>query len=62
MVASDHPEVIEEMWRLIDTDALYYEETADSGFIDNYGDALYEEYESGLVEAGVRTGVTQSGT
>ena len=28
--------------------------------IDNYGAALCEEEDSGLVEAGVRTGITQS--
>ena len=62
MVASEHPEVIERGWRLIATDALNSEEAAEDGYIDNNGTALYEEDDIGLGEAGLRTGVTQSGT
>ena len=62
MVASEHPEVIEGRWRLIAIYVLEYEEAADDVSIDNNGAASYEEKESGLGEAGVRTGVTQSGT
>ena len=61
MVASEHPEVIEGRWRLIAMDVLYFEEATEDVSIDNYGADLYEEEESGPGEAGVRTGVTQSG-
>ena len=59
MVASEHPEVID--WRqwLVDTDVLDPEEAAEDGSIDGYGTAQYEEYDSGQVEAGVSTGVTE---
>ena len=60
--ASENPEVIERGWRLIDTDSLESDEAAEDGSIDNYGTALGEEDESGSGEAGLRTGVTQSGT
>ena len=48
--------------RLIARDILESEDVDEDGSIDNYGATLDEEYESGLVEAGVRTNVTQSGT
>ena len=38
------------------------EEAAEDCSIDNHGDDLYEEDDSGSVEAGVRKCVTQSGT
>ena len=62
MVASEHPEVIEGRRSLIATNVIDSEEAAEDGSIDNYGAAFDEEDESGLGEAGVRTGVTQSGT
>ena len=61
MVASD-PEAIEGRRRLIAVDVLEYKEADEDVFIDNYGAASDEYVDSGLVEAGVRTGVTQSGT
>ena len=45
--------------QLISTVVLDSGEAAEGGSIDNYGDTLGEEDESGLVEAGVITGVTQ---
>ena len=62
MVTSEHPEVIEGGLRLISTDVLEYEDAAEDGSIDNYGAALDEDYDSGSGEAGVRRGITQSGT
>ena len=56
MVASEHSGVIEGRQRLIYTDVLDSDE-ASNGAADSY-----EEDESGLGEAGARTGVTQSGT
>ena len=41
-------------------DVLDSEESAEGGSIDNDGADSYEEDESGLGEADVRTGVTQS--
>ena len=61
MVTSEHPEVIEGRRRLIATYFLDSEEAAEDGSIDNDGAASDEEEESGLGEAGVRTGVTQLG-
>ena len=61
MVASEHPEVVEGRQWLIATDVIESEETVQYGSIDNYGATSDEEDESGLGEAGVRTGVTQSG-
>ena len=51
VVASDNPGVVEGRLWLISMDIFDSEVENDDGFIDNYGDALYEEYESGLVEA-----------
>ena len=62
MVASKHPEVIEGRRWFITTDVLDSEEADEDGSIDNYGAASDEEDDSGSGEAGVRTGVTQSGT
>ena len=62
MVASEKTEVIEGRRRLIATDVLDSDDAAENGSIDNDGDALDEEDESGLGEAYVRTCVTQSGT
>ena len=62
MVASRHPEFIERRQRLIATDVLDSEEAAEDGSIDNDGTTSDEEDESGSGEAGVITGVTQSGT
>ena len=60
MVTNEHPDVIEGIWWLISTDVLDSEEADDYGSIDNDGAALDEEDESGLGEAGVRTGATKS--
>ena len=62
MVVSEHTKVIEEMWRLIDTDILDPDEASEDGSIYNDGDALYKEDGSGSGEAGMITGVTQSVT
>ena len=61
MVASEHPEVIEGRRRLIATDVIDYGEEAEDCSIDNYDADFDEEDKSGLVDVGVRTGVTQSG-
>ena len=53
--------MIEGRWWLIVTDVLDYEESDEDGSIYNYGASSDEEDESGLVEAGVKTGATQSG-
>ena len=47
---------------MITTDVLDYEEAAYYGSIDNYGDSSDEEEDSSSLEAGVKTGVTKSGT
>ena len=62
MVVSEYPEVIEWRRRLIATDVIYSEEVSEGGSIDNDDNASDEDNENGSVEAGVRTGVTQSGT
>ena len=62
MVVSEHPKVFEGKRRLTVTDVLDSEEKSDYGSIDNGGADLDEEDDSGLEEAGVRTGVTKSGT
>ena len=62
MVASELTEVIDGRQRLIDMDVIDSEKADEDGSIDNDGDDLDEEDEIGLVEAGVRTVVTQSGT
>ena len=62
MVASEHPEVIEGRRQLIATDVIDSEEEDEDGYIDNYSAASDEEDDIGLGEAGVRTGVAQSGT
>ena len=62
MVVSEHTKVIEEMWRLIDTDILDPDEASEDGSIYNDGDALYKEDGSGSGEGGMITGVTQSVT
>ena len=59
MVACEHPEVIEDRRRLIDTEILGPDEADDDGYIDDGGDASDEEDESGLVEVGVRKGVNE---
>ena len=62
MFASEHPKVIEGRRRLIATYVLDSEEEDEDGTIDNDGDALDKYYDRCLVQAGLRTGVTQSGT
>ena len=62
MFASKHPEVIEGRRRLIATDATESKEAYENVSIDDDGFDLDEEDGSGLGEAGVQTGVTQSGT
>ena len=59
IVVIEYPEVVEGRRWLIHTDVLDSEEAAEDGSIDNYGASLDEDGESGLGEAGVRTGVTQ---
>ena len=58
MVATEHPELIEGRRRLIATDVIDYEEAVEYGLIDNSGSDQDEQYDSGLGETGVRTGVT----
>ena len=62
MVASKHPGVIEGRWWLITRDFFDSEEAYGGGYIDNDGAASDEEGDSGLGEAGMRTGFIQSGT
>ena len=62
MLASEHPEVIEGRRRLISTYVFESEWAAEDGSIDNDGYASDKEYDRGLVQVGVRTGVTKSGT
>ena len=59
MVASEHHEVIDGRRWLIATDVLESEEADEDCSIYNDGAVLDEENESGFVEAGLRTGVTQ---
>ena len=47
---------------MISTFVIDYEDAAEDCYIDNDSADLDEEDESGLGEAGVRTGVTKSGT
>ena len=61
MVASEHSEVIEGGCRFISVDALDPEDAAEYGSIDDDGADLGEEENSGLVETGVSTGVTELG-
>ena len=58
----EHTEVIKGRWRLIDMDIIDSEEVAEDDSIDNYGAASDEEGDIGQEEAGVNTGVTESGT
>ena len=53
--------MIEGRRRLISTDVIDYGEEAEDCSIDNYDADFDEEDKSGLVDVGVRTGVTQSG-
>ena len=62
MVASEYSEVIEGRPRLIATNFPDSDEAAEDGSIDNDGAASDEEDESGLGDAGVITGITQSVT
>ena len=59
MVAIEHTEVIEGSWRLIAMGVIDPEEAAEDGSIDDDGDSLDEEDESGLGEAGVIKGVDE---
>ena len=59
MVAIEHYEVIKGTLRFVSTDNTDSEEVAEDGSIDSYGASSDEEDESGLVEVGVRTDVTQ---
>ena len=61
MVVSEHTQVIDRRQRLIVTDVIDSDEVSEDDSIDNNGAASDEEDESGLGEAGVRIGVTQSG-
>ena len=58
MVASEHPEVIEERRLLISTDFPESEKAAEDGSIDNGGSSLDEEDDNISGEAVVRKGVT----
>ena len=62
MVASEHSEVVEGRRVLFVTYVIESEYAADDISIDNGGAASDEEDKSGLGEADVITGVTQSGT
>ena len=62
IVACEHTELIEGRWWLITTGVVYYDEADEYGSFYNYFSTLYEEYESGLEEVGVRNGFTQSVT
>ena len=62
MVASEHPEMIYGRRLLIAVDVLDPEEEYEDGSIDDYDAVSDEEDESGLVEAGVSTVVTEVGT
>ena len=62
MVESENREVIKGRRRLIDTDVIDSEKADQDGSIDNDGVASDEEDASGSGQAGVKTGVTQSGT
>ena len=59
MFVSDHTEVIDERQRLITTGVLDPEEAYEDDYIDDDGADLDEEENSGLVEAGVSTVVTE---
>ena len=62
IVAIEYPEVVEGRRWLIHTDVLDSEEAAEDGSIDDGVADSDEENESGSGEAGMITGVTQSGT
>ena len=62
MVESENREVIKGRRRLIDTDVIDSEKADQDGSIDNDGVASDEEDASGSGQAGVKTGVTKSGT
>ena len=59
MVASEHPEVVQGRWQLVAMDILDSQDAAEDVFIEDDGSALVEERESGLIEAGVSTCVTE---
>ena len=59
MIASEHPEEIEGRQWLTTIDVPDPEEAAEDGSIDDDGDSLDEEDESGLGEAGVIKGVDE---
>ena len=61
MVASEHPEAIEERGQLISAQVPDHEEAAGGGSIDDYNYASDEQDESGLRLPGVSTGVTEVG-
>ena len=59
MVASEHPEVIGGMWRLIAMEILDPKEADEDGSINDDGAASDEDDKSGPGETGVSTGVTE---
>ena len=59
MIAHEHPEVIEGRQWLTETDVIDSEEAAQYGSTDKDCDYSDKEDESGLVDAGVSTGVTE---
>ena len=59
MIAHEHLEVIEGRQWLTDTDVIDSEEAAQYGSTGKDGDYSDKEDESGLVDAGVSTGVTE---
>ena len=61
MAASKHTKVTEGRQRLISTYVLDRGEAAEYGLVDDDGDDLDEENESGFGESGVSTGVTEEG-
>ena len=62
MVVSEYPEVIGGRQQLIAMDVLEPEEADEDSAVDDDGDALDEDDESGSGEAGVSTGVTEEVT
>ena len=56
MVTRKHTEVLEWRWRLIAKDIIYPEEESEYGVVDDDGDDLDKEDDSGSGEVGMITG------
>ena len=61
MVEKEHPDVIEGSWRLVVVGVLDSEKESQDASIDYDGDASDEQDNSGLLEAGVITDMTEVG-